>query len=120
VKAAHDEERRREAEWIEHYNSTRPLGEAHADVEMGTATPLTAYKIAKRVVEADEDGVLKGAHEETPKLARAYLDAIQKHRDAMEIMTSELAVSHPALLDELNKPVDLDQLARDWGIGDVP
>ena len=95
-KAAQDEEWRRQEEWIEHYNSTYPR-------EQGEATPVTAYRIAARIVEAYEAGQLGDAHDETPGLAQAYIDAIRKRQDAMSIATAEFAVSHPELLDELNR-----------------
>ena len=108
-KAACDEERRCQEAWIEHCNSTRLLVDTHP--ELGKAPPLTVYEIAKVIVEAEEGGMLEGARDETLELARAYLDARQKVRDATSILFAEFGVSHPELLHELYK--DLGPLMRD-------
>lgn len=86
---------RRQEEWIEHFNSTYP--------QMESATSLTAYRIAMRVVELDERGSLEATHDETPRLAQAYIDAIRKRQDAISIATAEFAVTHPEMLDDLNR-----------------
>lgn len=95
-KAAHDEETRLRDAWIEHVNSTYPR-------DSGEADPASAFSIAERIVEAHNAGRLEDAHEETPRLARAYIEAIRKRQDAWSMIEAEYAVSHPELLDDLTR-----------------
>lgn len=96
-KEAQDEELCCTGEWIEHLNSTYP------PAKEDEAAPDTAPGIARSVVELHQRDQLEEAHEDTPMLARAYLDAIQKRKAAISIMMAEFAASHPELLDELNR-----------------
>ena len=69
-----------------------------------------------QVTTLHERGELEEAREDTPGLARAYLDAVQKRKDAMSIMTAEFAASHPEHLEELNRERSLEEMERMLGL----
>ncbi len=67
--------------------------------------PASARRLANVVITLYERG--ENMDEDTVRLARAYLDAIQKNLDTLSIMSAEFAVSHPELLETLNRELSL-------------
>jgi hypothetical protein len=96
--ASQEEEQRCRKVWIEHVNALYvPEGEEEVVDE-------TAYITARYILQGHKQGRLLDAHEDTPKLAQALLDAGQRSRDTFDILTAEYAISYPEHLDELNDP----------------
>ncbi len=102
-----EEERRAGDAFAAHLNATySPAAGDEVDA-------VSAPRLARGVMDLYErGGAAEEADEETARLARAYLDAIQKGKDVWSIMTAEIAASHPEHLDELNRERSPEELVE--------
>ena len=86
----------------------KTLGDLDArEQERDTAS---ARRLANAVITLYERG--ENMDEDTVQLARAYLDAIQKNLDTLSIMSAEFAVTHPELLETLNRELSLEEIQK--------
>jgi hypothetical protein len=85
-KEARDEEQHRRDEWVEHLNST------YSPAKEDEVTTASAFRPAERVIALHERDQLGEAHDDTPKLARAYLDAIQERKGAMSSLKRSISL----------------------------
>jgi hypothetical protein len=87
----------------------KTLGDLDArEQERDTAS---ARRLANAVITLSERG--ENMDVDTVRLARAYLDAIEKARDAHSIALAEYAASHPEHLETLNRELSLEEMQQE-------
>ncbi len=104
-------------EWKAAWDEEQEARQAWLDYAFGGEYPedtTRVGKLARLILARDRRGT--SVPEEAARLARAYVDRVEKRQELTKVVCAELAYSHPEWLAVLNKELSVEEIEQMLGI----